>query len=250
MGLEEVTKMEILRFLYILFILCSIPVYEIVAYKLLQSYKQTGHKQTLSIAVLAMFGGFAICALMLEQTILELSYSSAAEISNNDIEAIIARILVVSAIGLSLVSIIASDLFGLYFLDRKFLKLIYPLGLFAIIYFLLYAFLPFEWIKQPDIWEYGHNKEDELLLLSLYLLPVWLSPLILTYATILLRESPNYLFRRSLLLTAGQFIIAIAYTFQIITPTIFSAIGFFYYPIHMYIVFTLPEWFKKLIGAP
>ncbi|MFX0207429.1 MAG: hypothetical protein ACFFDT_15680, partial [Candidatus Hodarchaeota archaeon] len=113
--------MEILRLLYIIFIMISIPVYEFVAFKLLQSYKRTGHKQTLSIAILAIFAGFAISALMIEQTILELTYSSAAEISNNDAEAILARFFVISAIGLSLVSIVASDLFGLYFLDEKYL---------------------------------------------------------------------------------------------------------------------------------
>ncbi len=239
--------------IYTLTILLAIPAFLITGIQLIRKFLVNKQSQTIFLALFFIIGAIAISFLVIEQAWMEQTYSDEPEdveldhlVGENDAE--IGRYLVCFAILLSAGCIITINYFVLYFLSPRYRLLIIPLAGLALLYALLYFVLDYSWIKTSWIWEYHHSPQDEAILLWLFLVPVWFSLFLLASATYLIRTKPRPFVLRSSILTVGQFIISVAYSIQIVEPSIISGLGFLCYPIIMYIAFTMPPWFQELIG--
>ncbi|MFW9992100.1 MAG: hypothetical protein ACFFD4_08550 [Candidatus Odinarchaeota archaeon] len=248
---------DIFIILYQIFIFISIPLYFWTGYKLWRSYesKKTGDA-TKWMALFFLSGAVAIAFLLVEQVILMLSYQNSdynvVLPINNDLPAVIARILVCTAILISSgFTAPTISKFALTFFDNKRTQLlIYPIVALGVLHAVLYFILPFSWFQRESIWEYYHADQYQILLLSTYLIPVWLPVAFLGYVTVKARKQPPHIVKRSFLLFIGLVIVAIAYSLQVISPSIITGFGLFYFALHYYFVITMPNWLKKILNWP
>lgn len=240
---------------YITLVVVAAPIFFLAGVKLLLKYLSDKEKKQTFFFSWIFFGGTAgIALLIIEQIIMGVYFPNVVfevplDFLKGDPIAELARLIVSLAIACTFFSIMGGILFAAYFLPEKYRKPITViLGGLCLVYVWLYYSLPgYTWIRHPEIYEYAHSGIEELLLVGLFLIPVWFSVLLLAYGTFSIRHGEALMVRRSLLLTIGQIIVCIAYSFQIVYPTIISAIGFFVYPIWMYICFTMPEWLRKFL---
>ncbi|MHA2298350.1 MAG: hypothetical protein ACXAEU_08075 [Candidatus Hodarchaeales archaeon] len=244
--------------LYQILIVLAIPLYIWTGYKLWQRYiqKRTGDASKW-MALFFFSGAIAITLLLVEQVIMITSYPNSPlnvpmEIKN-DLAAVIARIFVCLAILISSgITAPVACKFALTFFDEKAQLLIFPIFGLGLLHSLLYFILPFEWIQREAIWEYYHAPEYQLFLLATFLVPVWMATVFIGYVTInaSIKHKPPHIVNRSFLLLLGMFIESTAYTLQVITPSLITGFGLFYFAIHYYFVLTMPDWLKRWLKWP
>ena len=242
--------MDISQVLYLVLVVLSVPLLFIVAYFLYRKSQVTKSVTPLNLAKAFFIFGIAEVFLIVEQLILNLHYSNQTTITDTGIFEESARILVCLAIFMVAFGLWYLNVFSLSFLPEKYAKLIYIIGPLAFVHAILYAIFPYHWYLKDAIWEFAHDVEPwhSPLLIFFYLTPVWLSPLILLFATYKIRNEQKKVLIRSLTIALGLVIGAFGYSVQVVAPSIISGLSFFLMPLVIYIGFTMPDFYKKLLG--
>ena len=248
------TELEIfLRIGYIFFAILAVPFYYGCSYLLIKKKQLAQDPQARWLVILFIMAGTSVTLLILEQSLLEIyfpidRYPLGPHPSlQTDPIAQIARIIISVAVFASAAAILANIMFILHFLEEKFLRIRYLVGLWVIIYAFLYFTLPFIWVRKADVWEYSHLGFNWLII-SLLVIPVFINfgffvRLLIRITTNEGTQSRN--FKRAFLFTIGQLIISIGYTIQILSPNILSIFCIFLFPAWMYRSFTMPLSFEK-----
>jgi hypothetical protein len=242
--------MDASQIIYLILVILSAPLLFIVAFFLNRLYKEKKNNKALFLAKGYFIFGVGDVLLILEQLLLTVQYPNQITISNKgELVEVIARILVCTAIFMVAFGLWYLNKFSLDFLPENFAKLIYIIGPLAFIHAILYFLLPYDWIYRDAIWEFAHEIESwhEPVLIIFYLTPVWLSPLILLFATYKIRTEKKIVVVRSFTITMGLLIGSLGYTIQVVAPSIISGLGFLLMPLITYMGYTMPNWYKKIL---
>lgn len=242
-----------LRIGYMFFAILAVPFYFGCSYLLIKKKQLAQDPQTRWLVILFIMAGTAVALLILEQILLEIYFPlhqyplGPHPGLQNELIAQLARLIISTAVFASAAAILANIMFILHFLEEKFLKIRYLLGLWAFIYTYLYFVLPFVWVRKTDVWDYSHVGFNWLII-SLLVIPVFIN--FGFFLRLLIRITKNEgtksrNFKRAFLFTVGQLIISIGYTIQILSPNIISIFCIFLFPAWMYRSFTIPLSFEK-----
>jgi hypothetical protein len=251
--------MELLSILTIAIIGIAIFLFIGVGSKLIGPYKKTRKLQTLALALGFFAGSLGMLFLLGEHAIMTLGHEDPDENTLADPE-VSAQAYFVAAIAIffSVVTIYCFDLFALSFLSEDRKKVIFfsiPLLFLLLIYFAFWTWTgidsgTWEFNEDANLWDINRQGSDEGLLLILFVIPLFFSPLIMLYGAYQIRDR-GPLATRMLLLSLGQLLASIVYTFEILEPAptimVIVRIGWIVYPLWMYIWFALPEFAKRMI---
>ncbi|MFW9777594.1 MAG: ATP-binding protein [Candidatus Heimdallarchaeota archaeon] len=243
----------VFRLLYVLLIFISCFLY--FGASLSGSRKRNLKNDTHVLWYVLLLGtaGIALSLLLIEQILLEISFPLSEyplgplPDLENQIIAQFARVIVSLAIFFSAIAVLASNMFILYFLGSKFLKIGYFVALWEIFYVYFYFTLPYIWIRQPDVWQYAHPGFHSFTLI-LFLIPVYTSVLffVMLFFRVVRREGVHSeKLQHTLLFTIANIILASGYTIQVLSPSLLSAFCIFLFPILMYRTFSLPGVFDE-----
>lgn len=243
--------MDISQILYLILVFLSAPLLFVVAYYLYDKYRQNQNVQSLYLSKAFLIFGIGVILLILEQFVLNLAYPNQTAISPGSLPEEVARILVCTAIFMVAIGLWFLNEFSLSFLPENYAKYIYIIGPFAFIHAILYTIFPYHWYLQSAIWEFAHDVQpwQTPVLIFFYLIPVWLSPLLLLYATYRIRHEQQIVIIRSLTISIGILIGAFGYSVQVVAPSLISGLAFFLMPLIAYIGFTMPNWYRNLFGV-
>ncbi|MFX0211844.1 MAG: hypothetical protein ACFFDT_38065, partial [Candidatus Hodarchaeota archaeon] len=239
------------------------------AYRLLTNYKTTQKKQSLYLAGMWFFLGLGALFVGIEQQLFQIMDDPA---DAADPATFFAGLAFISAV----IGFFLGNLFALSFFEEKMKLMVIP-GLLLIVYFVYWAltihftasdipgtegvdvFAP--WLdKGVDFDMYRTGAEKGILVLLMFI-PVWFIFGVLAYATMKVRTQPP-LFKRSFLLAFLQAGVNVAYTIEIIGTdflepvfgdaavwaVVLARINYVLIPLFVYIVYSMPQWFKNLIG--
>ena len=242
--------MDISQIIYLILIVLSVPLLFIVAYLLFKKSQQTKSVQSLYLARGFFIFGIAEILLILEQLVLNIKYPNQTTITDRGIAEESARVLVCLAIFMVAFGLWYLNAFSLDFLPEQYAKLIYIIGPLAFVHAILYAIFPYHWYLKSAIWEFAHDVEPwhGPVLIFFYLTPVWLSPLLLLYATYRIRNEQKIVIIRSLTIALGLIIGAFGYSVQVVAPSLISGLSFFLMPLVAYLGFTMPNWYRNIFG--
>jgi len=240
--------MDLSQILYFVLVVLSAPFLFIVSYFLFHKAQMTKNRLSMDLARAFFIFGIGVVLLILEQVVLNFHYANHTTIIDRGIYEEAGRVLVCAAIFMVALGLWFLNDFSLGFLPERYGKFIYIIGPFAFIHAILYAVFPYNWYFEGTIWTFAHDVQpwQEPTLIIFYLIPVWLSPIILLIATYKIRNEEKVVLLRSLTISLGVIIGAFGYSVQVITPSIISGLSFFLMPLIMYIGFIMPNWFKEL----
>ncbi len=243
--------MDISQIVYLVLVVLSAPLLFVVAYFLYKKTQKTKSVLSRNLAKSFFIFGIGDILLILEQFVLNLHYFGQTTITDRGIYEETARILVCTAIFMVAFGLWYLNAFSLGFLPEKYEKFIYIIGPLAFIHAVLYFLFPYNWSFDGTIWEFAHNVEPwhTPVLIVFYLTPVWLSPIILLFATYKIRHEQKIVLTRSITIAIGLIIGAFGYSVQVVAPSILSGLSFFLMPLIVYIGFIMPNWYKKLTGV-
>ncbi|MFX0091293.1 MAG: hypothetical protein ACFFBD_05970 [Candidatus Hodarchaeota archaeon] len=260
-----VNEIDIFLIASLFVILIAVLLALFVSYKLFRSWKESGKKPTLYMTYFFIFFVISVTLLLGELQVVSLTHSGVLPLSIAQGE-FLGYVLAVLAVGGSVIVLFALNFFAISFLDEKYRRFVYIPIIIAIIYWLVFSFghyispiFQFHWEEElvGDIlttYNLARSTEGLLVILLLMIIPVWFPPLVLTIATIQLRQGERPVFLRSLLILIAFVIIAITYIAEIIEviPALIPVmrLGFIIFPIMMYLCLIMPPWFRKLLGFP
>lgn len=244
--------MDLSQLLYLVLVVLSAPLLFVVSYFLYQKAKMTKNRLSMDLARAFFIFGIGVVLLILEQVVLNSHYANQTTITDRGIYEETGRVLVCASIFMVALGLWFLNDFSLGFLPEKYGKLIYIIGPFAFIHAILYAVFPYNWYFEGTIWTFAHDVQpwQGPTLIVFYLIPVWLSSVILLIATYKIRNEEKVVLIRSSTILIGLIIGAFGYSVQVVAPSIISGFSFFLMPLIIYIGFIMPNWFKQLFKIP
>lgn len=239
--------MDVSQILYLVLVVLSAPLLFIVSYFLFRKAQITKNRLSMDLARAFFIFGIGVVLLILEQVVLNSHYANQTTITDRGIYEETGRILVCAAIFMVALGLWFLNDFSLGFLPDRYGKFIYIIGPFAFIHAILYAIFPYSWHFEGTIWNFAHDVQpwQGPTLIVFYLIPVWLSPIILLIATYKIRNEEKVVLVRSLTISIGLIIGAFGYSVQVVAPSIISGLAFFLMPLIIYNGFIMPNWYKK-----
>ncbi|MHA2225176.1 MAG: hypothetical protein ACXAC8_08220 [Candidatus Hodarchaeales archaeon] len=268
-----------IELLGITFVALGIFLFLIFGFRLLQSYQKSEKRQTLYLALEFVFGGLGMFFLLIEQVILILNVDTTTTEYLSSIPPMqsifqfadinvywVAWIAAALAWITSSAAIVSAVFFVFSFFPDSNRNFIIPPLLLMIIYLGLILISPFQWSFEQGDWSPEHLPMTNVILWVLFFVPLWSVVLLFFYLTISLyrRGSPSW--RRLLWIFVTQTLLSLAFTIEIINPsmitqylsflsgyegTISTVSRFFLmiYPVLMWIGVLTPNWAKKRLGV-
>ena len=239
--------MELAQIIYFILVVLSAPLLFFIAYLLYKRYKKNNRNNSLYLSRAFFIFGIGDVLLILEQSILSSVYGTQPIIKGEFYEQL-ARYIVCLAIFMVAFGLWYLNAFSLDFLPEKYHNWIWIIGPLGFIHAILYYIFPYNWYLQSAIYEFAHDVEpwQSPVLIFFYLTPVWLSPLILLFATYRIRNEPRFVKVKSLTISLGLIVGAAGYSIQVVAPSILSGLGFFLFPIIAYMGLVMPIWYREL----
>ena len=252
-----------------LFILLSIPIWLFIGYKVYRVWQSTNRSQSLYFAGGLITGAISVAGITIDQISLRINYVGVDPVNNHYIgtpiiagidSILFALIFAYLAYALALIATAFFEMFALSFLSLKWFKLIIPLALLMLISALIFYFTPDWWQINSSGTDFPLSRDPFNLyaIITLLFLPLAVPVLILLSSTIHLRSESTFAFRRSLILTIGQFLVGLGFIMEVVNSILinniedlFFTIGRFFimiYPILMFIALYPTERTKRILG--
>ncbi|MFQ5977252.1 MAG: hypothetical protein ACE5OZ_03850 [Candidatus Heimdallarchaeota archaeon] len=231
-----------------------------VGVRLIGPYRKTRRLQTLALAIGFFAGSIGMLFLAGEHGIMTLGHDEEEEKAGVDDPEVSAQAYFVACVAVffSVITIYCFDLFALSFLSENRKRVfLFSLPLLALLlsYFAFYVWSGLdsgEWHfnQDADAWDIDRSGSHEGMLFALFIIPLFLSPLVMLYGTFQIRGR-GPLTTRMFLLSLGQLLASIVYTLEILEPEptimVIARIGWVVYPLWMFVWFSLPEFAKRWI---
>ena len=251
----------------LLFIVIAIVLYFVLGLYLLNSFRKSRRNSTLYMSFILLFGSLALVSLVIEQLILILSgvvdteappMKSFLSYSLNEIPDVfvfwLAYFFAVLAWITSSSAIFSACFFTQSFLPDRYKKVLLIPAIMLILYVVVLTYSPFQWIQVEGDWQPNHGESFELIAYILLFPNLWMVVVLFFYLTFSLFRRGIPRWKQTFVLAIGQLFLSIGYTVEIInipdpTITLISRFAIMMYPIVMWLGFTPPGWFKKVIGV-
>ncbi|WP_455143523.1 hypothetical protein [Candidatus Hodarchaeum mangrovi] len=273
--------MEPLELLGVGFVTISIILWILLGIKLILSYRRSPKPQTLSLALVLIFGGIAMLFLATEQILLLTGADptigstpiyeilSFSEIPNIFLLAFFAAALAWISSGLA---IILMNFFTLSFFPDTSKKILIAPILVITLYLTIIIFSPFQFAYTGSDWSPEHDITTNFILWILFLFPLWIVTLLFFYLSISLLRQNSPTWRRLFWIFIAQTLLSIGFTVEILNPPAFTGlindlgiqIALFLsdafwstssrflmmiYPLLMWIGVFTPNWAKGMLGV-
>ena len=248
----------------VVFVVIAVILFLLLGIHLLLSYRKNKREATLYMSLILIFGAGALIFLVLEQLILIASnvvasdapeFKSYLEYSFNDIDVFwIAYLCACGAYLTSALAILSALFFTQSFLPEKYNKLIIIPTIMLTLYVIILVITPFEWIEVVGDWQPNHESGTDLIVNLLLFPNLYAIVVLFAYLVITLYKKGIPRWKQTLVLAIGQLFLSIGYTVEIInipdpTITLIARFAIMLYPIIMWLGFTPPNWFKRIIGV-
>ncbi len=234
-----------------------------VGLRLFGSFRQTRKLQTLVISIGFLIGAIGMLFLVGEHLIMTTGHEESEELADLADPEVSAQAYFIATLAVlfSIIKIYCYDLFALSFFTEnrgKVLLISAPFLVLLLIYYILWIWtgLPegsgyWEFNDDANLWDIDRSGEHEGLLFLIMSVPLFLSPLVMFYGGYRVRARAP-LMKRMILLSFGQLIATFVYALEILEPApeimVVARLGWVFFPLWMYIWFTLPDFAKKWIN--
>ncbi|MFX0013790.1 MAG: hypothetical protein ACFFB2_03420 [Promethearchaeota archaeon] len=282
-SIVQLTDRDPIELLGVAFIAIGIILFLSFGFRLFFSYQRTEKRQTLYLALEFIFGGLGMFFLLIEQVILLLLVDVTATTPDtiteppippmqSIIEYIEINVFAVGWAGAALawitssMAIIAAVFFVISFFPDMSRKYLIPPIILILIYLILITTAPFQWHFSGSDWSPEHDPLLNVILWILFFIPLWSIDFLFLYLTVSLFQRGSPTWRRLLWILISQTLLSIAFTIEIINPSmitglitalqgyegIIATISRFFlmiYPVLMWIGVLTPDWAKRMLGV-
>lgn len=252
----------------VIFVLIAVILFLLLGINLLLSYRRNRRSSTLYMSLILLFGAGALISLVIEQMLLIASGMTGADApplkafwqySFDEIDVFwVAYVFAILAWITSASAVLSGTFFTQsFFPEDSFFgnrKLLFIPAIMLILFVSVLVYTEFQWIEVAGDWQ--PTRDITFVIISYILLfpNLWMIVLLFLYLVISLYRRGLPRWRQTLLLALGQFFLSVGYTVEIVnipepTLSMLSRLAIALYPIVMWLGFTPPKWFKRIIGV-